>query len=505
MTRKIELDEDPYQRLLSVGRLRVSKANRVSSLQLEAASDRGRVLFSNAFRRMQSKTQVFDQEWNGAVRTRLTHSLEVATVGRYMTEMAVSRLAAGNWLGQDPSLVVERGQAMVTFVEVACLAHDIGNPPFGHFAEKTIQAWFVDQFEKFAAGYVNTPEEESTFELGYNDFRFFDGNAQGFRLVAKLQWLRDGFGFNLTSTQLAALLKYPWTPDRVGKVMGGKTVAKAGVFSTEAKELNAVRSDLGLDFGQRHPLAYLMEAADDISYCLSDIEDALEKNIVTREQFQAWMFSKLSRPSPMLASFLDALKIVDDKNTSRSAWFVSFRTVVTQTLVDVGAQLFEESQHDVLLGKYFDLLELDVNAATFLSSIKDFAKTHLYCSPIVRRRELVGFQVVKGLLDRFGLLLRFSTIEFQALLSRKGDFSNVLKTPNLGALTVVQAETLISYLPEKHVLAYFHACREEGDCGGAREWLLRAHLVVDFISGMTDDFAIIMHQQLYSGGPVRVS
>ena len=281
-----------YSELLGVGRFRKSEAGRVPTLSIEAASDRGRLLFSNAFRRLHSKTQVFDQESNASVRTRLTHSLEVATIGRYIAEVAAKEMSRQGWLGStDDPKTPDAAAALVTFVEVACLMHDLGNPPFGHFGEETIQTWFGKWEDKYRGRFHKSVRRD--FDRLYQDFLYFDGNPQGFRMATRLQWIKDEFGYNLTFTQLAATLKYPWTPGSVGQTKDGRLVKKAGVFNSEMDVLCGLQSELRLEEGARHPLAYLMEAADDISYCLSDIEDALEKKVIRGQDFVTWMRGRL--------------------------------------------------------------------------------------------------------------------------------------------------------------------------------------------------------------------
>jgi dGTPase len=193
-----------YQKLLSPVRRRTSSRSG-RTLLTESESDRGRVLFSPAFRRLQQKAQVFSMEPNAAVRSRLTHSLEVSQVGRYLADEITQRLG--------PLRLNDMQQgALVNFVETACLMHDIGNPPFGHFGEAAIQEWFkkhgakcvltsMDLDEKVAPSYA------ASMNLALADFFQFDGNPQGLRIVSRLQWNTDAFGLNLTKTTLAAFLR----------------------------------------------------------------------------------------------------------------------------------------------------------------------------------------------------------------------------------------------------------------------------------------------------------
>ncbi len=227
-----------YQTLLTPARRRPSTVPEQRSLAAEAASDRGRVLFSTGFRRLQSKTQVFPQEWNAAVRTRLTHSLEVASIGRYLAEGISDQLIEDGFLGKIGELeTTHRANAFISFVEVSCLMHDLGNPPFGHFGEKCIQEWFAKRQKTVKERFADKQE----FDTRYEDFLRFDGNPQGFRLATRLQWVNDAFGYNLTYSQLAATLKYPWTPERIGTEKDSVIIKKAGVFHSEAAILSEIQ------------------------------------------------------------------------------------------------------------------------------------------------------------------------------------------------------------------------------------------------------------------------
>lgn len=247
-----------YKKLLSHTRFRISDVSDRHIL-LEAESDRGRLLFCPAFRRLQQKAQVFSMESNASVRSRLTHSLEVAQVGRYIADQISIQLMERNWAEK------EECAALTTFVETACLMHDIGNPPFGHFGEFAISEWFKlngaealkSSFE--ASGMAGS---DSYTVRALADFLEFDGNPQGIRIVTKLQRNNDEFGLNLTKTTLAAYLKYVRTSGVKPEEVKSPFVKKCGYFSTEADIIVSVWAEFGYGSPQRYPLAYIMEAAD---------------------------------------------------------------------------------------------------------------------------------------------------------------------------------------------------------------------------------------------------
>ncbi|MDP2283770.1 MAG: dNTP triphosphohydrolase [Pseudohongiella sp.] len=222
----------------------------------EIERDYDRILFATPTRRLADKTQVFPLEENDSVRTRLTHSHEVSNLARSIgVRLAFDNAEEVFGSGHE---VLRVTRTVPPLLAAVGLAHDLGNPPFGHQGEDAIQAWFKR----------NLPEEQQ-----YEDFVQFDGNAQTFRLLTQLQVLNDRFGFNLTCGTLAALLKYP-SIYGTGEKFGFK---KYGVFQSEAETVNTVWQQTGLEAGERHPLAYVMEACDDIAYSVIDAEDTVKK------------------------------------------------------------------------------------------------------------------------------------------------------------------------------------------------------------------------------------
>lgn len=484
-----------YLSMLTDIRRRDSAGPSGRNLAMQAASDRGRVLFSAAFRRLQSKTQAFPQEWNASVRTRLTHSLEVASIGRYLAEKISEQLFEKGMLGEKNNIeTLYRTNAFISFVEVSCLMHDLGNPPFGHFGEESIQEWFAARIEKHKEKF--SKYHHSEFTQLYQDFTYFDGNPQGFRMATRLQWNKDEFGYNLTYSQLSATLKYPWTPERIGEIQDGKTVKKSGVFHSEKKILSELQSKLNMNTMSRHPLSYIMEAADDISYCLSDIEDALEKNIVRCYDVVFALRTGLGELNKNRIA-MEILNSLPLEHSEDPAWFTAFRTTVTNVLVDRSCQLYIRHHAKIEAGEYFSLLDKSKAAKALLDIIRKFSKEHLYSSAVIRERELVGFQVVTGILDRFGLLLDLSSNDAEQLLINK------VQPKATGAAL---ASTLQSFLPRKHIKVYEHTLLEIRKTKNSKkrfellEWIARAHLIVDYLSGMTDDFAIVTYRRLYGGG-----
>src|SRR5574337_594738 len=218
--------------------------------------DYDRVLFATPVRRLADKTQVFPMEQHDSIRTRLTHSHEVSNLARSIGVRLAFEHAEAVFGEDHESLQVKRN--VPALLAAVGLAHDLGNPPFGHQGEVAMQRWFA---ERGGAGDID------------EDFMQFDGNAQTFRLLTRLQVLNDQFGLNLTVATLAALVKYPSVYGSADK--GG--FKKYGVFKSERGIIEEVWEQTGLSKGLRHPLAYVMEACDDIAYSVIDAEDTVKK------------------------------------------------------------------------------------------------------------------------------------------------------------------------------------------------------------------------------------
>ena len=350
-----------YQALLTPQRLRASSI-RGRTLELEVLSDTGRIVASSAFRRLQTKAQVFSLERNAAVRTRLTHSLEVSMYGQFIAERTFELLLARGRIPRDLRL------AFVQTVQNACLLHDIGNPPFGHLGEFAIRDWFAKNGDELAAHWVASGMKTKAATAYMAGFLNFDGNPQGLRIVTRLMWLNDQWGLNLTCTLLGSTLKYLGTapdPDRPFR-------KKAGFFEAERGRVRSAWSTLGLrtdrkgDPVQRHPLVFLMEAADDIAYCLSDIEDALEKKVCTQAEFFGEIDAirtSLSADARRAARKAQATIRSGVRNEASNAAFIEFSRAVTRQLTELAAKSFERNENEILDGSYANALLDDDPAA----------------------------------------------------------------------------------------------------------------------------------------------
>ena len=419
--------------LVTQDRLRDSTQGRRGSL-IASESDKARVINSGAFRRLQQKAQVFPLEPNAAVRTRLTHSIEVSQIGRYLAQKVIQ-----NFGSTDGSY--EQLTAFVNTVETACLLHDIGNPPFGHLGESAVQEWFRANEDNVAVP----------------DLRDFDGNPQGFRQTSFLSGA-DTHGLNLTCTLLLSTIKYPWDLERKPE---GKR--KIGLFASDYHFYEQACSKLNWSPGKRFPFARLMDSADDIAYAMSDLEDGLEKKVISlddlKKEFGPERFPDGSVPP-----------------------FIKFKTDVINLAVKVAAETFTDKIEGILAGAAFDLVDKKSEIGSLINQVNKFARDRIYSHEAAEKIELAGRSVIKGLLRHFGELIKLSEQSFSLLVDRDNE---AIKNSSLD----FQAR-LFRRLPKNYVDKY----RSEGDRGN--EIYRRSHLIVDFISGMTDDFALETYQIL---------
>ncbi|RKF31929.1 hypothetical protein BCY89_17425 [Sphingobacterium siyangense] len=453
----------------------------------ETSSDKSRVIFSGPFRRLQQKAQVFSLETNSSVRSRLTHSLEVADYGKLIAyKITNSLIEAGN-------LKSELQIPFVNIVETACLLHDVGNLPFGHFGEAAIQQWFKKHWEKYFKKAIGENIQMDEISKLMADFIEFDGNPQGFRIVTTLQnpaMGYIGYGLNLTKTQLFSFLKYLRT---AGEEKGEGIYKKAGFFNSEKHIVDNLKTTFNR-IG-RFPLAYIMEAADDMSYCLSDIEDGVEKGILSIREFFEYLRIEWKKLSSNVSLPFDLDLIIDSESTSYNDKFFFFKTKVARSLIEVSSKTYVERHSDILNGKVDQLIEKESDADKLLESLKSLSKKHLFRSREAENNELAGHAVIYGLLEKFSLLLSIPRDHFQSLIDFKND-SKSIKGKDLDIEL-----RLFNRLPAKYIEAYEYAIHNN-PCNFALshdelEWYYRCHLIVDFIAGMTDLYSLNLYKLLH--------
>lgn len=395
-----------WSKLLSEKRIRKSSkkdaSNKRTDIRNEFESDLGRIIYSPALRRMHDKTQVFPLTTDDNIHTRLTHSNEVMSLGyTFGLKCALSKKIQKRTSKSEHELL----RIIPIILQSACLIHDIGNPPFGHFAEDIIANYFdgiesnplipTDAIEAFK----NLTDHQK------NDFTHFDGNAQGLRVVTKLQYLDDIFGLNLTYSILGAYLKYPnyyttKTDSTKRKELKKKNIGhgKHGVFYSEKSFFNKIIEECGLKKANceaiRHPLCFLMEAADSIAYRVMDIEDGFSKKYVTIHDIKRAFKSSTSQVAQ------DILTICKRNDCNDGNKIVFIRIKLIDYLVNLAYENFEKNLDKIEQGEYQkELIDDDPNKVDKI--LKDICSSKIFSTREINYLETTGYSVITGLLNHY--------------------------------------------------------------------------------------------------------
>lgn len=391
------------------------------------------------------------------------------------------------------------GSALVSLVETACLAHDIGNPPFGHFGEAAIREWFRGKWEHVAAQRAKDKKLQQLVQ----DFIQFDGNPQGTRILTRLQGRtqeeRRQYGMDLTYSQVLTALKYPRGP----LDMDPPKWKKAGFFESERSKIESAWTAFGFNPKEqrRFPLAYLVEAADDISYCISDMEDGIDQAIFTPSQFfsgiKDWV--EKSRPSSPLKHLRETAEtcskgILGPDPVQHKDHFTRFKTAFTAAMIEEAARAYGDGgSEDIVHGTRPGLLD-GTDADELLEKLKSVAGRFLYPSDRVQRPFLAGLRVTHGILDEYSKLLYLTREHFVLL-------RNSWRAADRGAVRSQGFETLLPLLDNlpPHYLDVYDSTAHDGPAlekwgEETWEWFCRAHLIIDYLSGMADDFAYRTYQ-----------
>lgn len=353
--------------------------------------DHDRVLFSGAFRRLADKTQVFPLPYDDHVHSRLTHSLEVASIGRSLGTLVGARVLERE-RGLDGVL---DARDFGDCVAAACLAHDLGNPPFGHVGEDAIREFFAR--EKPFWGDLTDRQQK--------DLLAFEGNAQTLRIVTRLERPARPGGLQLTHATLGALVKYPCSALAAARTSPHKGARKPGLFDGDVAAWESIATALGLapldtERWMRHPLAYLTEAADDIAYLLLDLEDGMRLRHVPDELFVQCL-APLCEGQP----HCPPLAPIGDYN-ERMERADLLRAVAVNTLIHDAADAFMAAHDAILAGTFETALEPVMRHREALRTIQRVCVERCYRARDVLKMELSGAEAIQGLLAIFVGALR---------------------------------------------------------------------------------------------------
>ena len=351
----------------------------------EFQRDFDRLIFSAPFRRLQNKTQVFPLPGSIFVHNRLTHSLEVSCVGRSLGDSIANRL-----LAKHPELSDTHISEIGAIVSAACLAHDLGNPPFGHSGEKAISTYFSE-----GKGQALKPK---LAPMEWEDLTHFEGNANAFRLLTHQFLGRRKGGFVMTYSTLASIVKYPYP-----SILAGKK-SKFGFFTSETDDYLKIVEELGIKRlsaeGEtpryaRHPLVFLVEAADDICYQMMDIEDAYKLKLLTpRETKELYMLFMNDKQKSRVD---DVCRLVADVNEQ----IAYLRATIIGILIRECTRVFVENEEAILDGAFEGALisHIDAPLSDAYKQCSKVAIEKIYCSRDVLDIELAGFHVITTLLE----------------------------------------------------------------------------------------------------------
>lgn len=402
----------------------------------EFQRDYDRLIFSPSFRRLQNKTQVFPLPGAVFVHNRLTHSLEVASVGRSLASN-VSLALTDKYKGEEWT---DKLLSLDDIVATACLAHDMGNPPFGHSGERAIIAYFSEGAGQVYRGRLSHDQ--------WCDLVNFDGNANALRLLTH-QFLghRQG-GFALTYSTLASIIKYPYPSSECLKK------SKFGYFQAEADTFAKLKETLGLSDHARHPLCFLVEAADDICYQIMDIEDAHHLKLITTDETEELLLGFFE--GEMRDKIIRGMGHVPDLNEKIGY----LRSRVIGTLVYECTRVFLEHEDEILAGT-FRIPLIDAISECPKKAYKhcsEVAFRKIYCSSDVVDIEVAGYQIISVLLSKF----------MEAVDAPEKSYSKLL----------------LDRMPAQY------------DKSAASQYD-RILSVLDYISGMTDVYALDLYRKIY--------
>lgn len=439
-----------WDTLLSARRMHIDNASASddqSYARSEFQRDYDRIIFSSPFRRLQNKTQVFPLPGSVFVHNRLTHSLEVASVGRSLGNIL------SNKLRENKEAEGEKVLGMGSIVSAACLAHDLGNPSFGHSGEKAISRYFFEGDGKELIKALSPAQQA--------DLTNFEGNANAFRILTHRFRGKGASGFALTYSTLASIVKYPC--ESIASRPKGEKInrKKYGYFDSEKETYAAIAQQLGIVKEQddpmvyaRYPLVYLVEAADDICYNIIDLEDAHRLSILSHEKVKELMLNLLAEDKDY-DDIITSLAGIDDENDK----IAYLRGKCINTLIWKSVDVFWNNREAILNGTYNKSLSGGITGKTAdaFEAIEKISIEKIYNYHTVVEIEVAGYQVIGGLLEEF----------VPAVLEAKSHYH----------------KKLLALMPMQ-----FHT--EKGDTYS------KIQSVVDFVSGMTDLYAIEMYRKI---------
>ena len=440
------------------------------------------IISSAAFRRLQDKTQVFPLDKSDFVRTRLTHSLEVSTIARQLGIM-ITRNATG-YLPDDFKNKDGKDKLVEKIPEVlscAGLLHDLGNPPFGHFGEVVIGDWFKNEFQKEEFCYKKIAIRELLTEQMQSDLKNFEGNAQALRILSKIRNKGKSHEINLTTGVIGALIKYPTDSLHVtNKKDPDIRRHKLGYYLAEQETFEKVSKETGTWIDEknvaRHPLTFLMEAADDIAYSTADLEDALKKKMFSLKEFIAYFKGNLEddEKAQLLIKDLERrLENVQDEESEMTA-FQNWMDYARGWFMYCVTYSFSRNYKSIMNGEFQRELIQGTFHEKSMKIFKNAMVEFVYEQPEIVKLELSAKKIISTLLDDFIYAVIYMDETEEEYKNHQFQ------------------KKLCSLIPDNLKADYEKAkTNDEG-----YNLYLRMLMITDFISGMTDSYAKNLYQEL---------
>lgn len=432
--------------------------------------DFDRAVFSTPVKRLQDKAQVFPLEPHDAVRTRLTHSLEVSSVARGIG------IGVAKWLLAQKAIDAGMDRAIEAIAATCGLIHDLGNPPFGHAGEDAIRHWFESSFGREGLEKVLGTKDAQLVQ----DFLKFEGNAQSLRLVAKLQILADYHGLNLTFGTLSASCKYIAPSHLAGTVPDNQGMKKPGYFASENALVKQIRAETGTG-DARNPITFLVEAADDIVYSVADIEDGIKKGILDwprlKEEITRDRNPVIEDTIQRMERILKAGAASIPEGLPDDVYGSAFRTAAISKLVPSVIETFKANYGEIMAGRYNGELAMACDSAALIERLKVIGTSRVYCTAPTLKLEIMGRKVIGDLM----------TVFWEGASKLPTD-----KPPKTKAF----AGKIGALLSENYRRVFQHFVQSNKELPEAYH---RFQLVTDYVCGMTDSFAKRLHAELTNG------
>ena len=441
-------------------------------LRSEFEKDYHRIIGSASFRRLQDKTQVFPLDKSDFIRTRLTHSLEVSSYGKSLGQNIGEYILT---YIKDPGFTWKHKEDICNILQCAGLIHDIGNPPFGHFGECVIREWFKKNLPTMC--FHGEAVEQMLSEQMRQDFYHFEGNAQALRLVTKLHYLVDEKGMNLTYALLNTIVKYPIPSTDIDKTTGNIKDKKMGYYYAEQEVYESIVKETRTA-GKRHPLTFILEAADDIAYKTADIEDGFVKGFISYHQLKEELKALEEAEPNNTFQPLEKLEHKYQSGVKRGVknpeeyavknWIVQ----VQGFLINCATYGFTKNYDAIMEGTYGKDIFYGTYGEGLMHLLGDMAYRRVFITPDIYKMEVGESVILNFLMDKFvhAILYYDTEVKLDEIDKR-----------------------IVSFISENYKSAYHKHAEGKSE---TEKLYLRLLLVTDYICGMTDSYATRLYQEL---------